>query len=82
MSSAGSVSILTEPRAAIEIDALAIVSTSGASTTLTKSNSPSVAHWWSTRTPSSSMSLLTWRRRSGVAFRVWTPCCVSVERRM
>ena len=45
-SSAGSVSMRTEPRAASDSDALAIVSTSGASTTFTKSNSPSVAHWW------------------------------------
>ena len=59
MSSAGSVSILTDPLAAIESDARAIVSMSGASTTFTKSNSPSVAHWWSTLTPSSSMSRLT-----------------------
>src|SRR4051812_1786427 len=55
---------------------------SGASTMFTKSNSPSVAHWWSTLQPSSSTSALTCRRRSGFDLMVWTPCCVSVERRM
>lgn len=44
MSSAGSVSILVDPRAPSAIDTLTTVSVSGASTTLTKSNSPSVAH--------------------------------------
>ena len=73
MSSAGSVSIRTEPLAAIESEARAIVSTSGASTTFTKSNSPSVAHWWSTLQPSSSTSWFTARRRSGFDFSVWTP---------
>src|SRR5579871_2757279 len=32
--------------------------------------------------PCSSMSLLTWRSRSGLALSVCTPCWVSVERRM
>src|SRR4029078_2414621 len=32
--------------------------------------------------PNSSTSALTCRRRSGFDLMVWTPCCVSVERRM
>src|SRR6185437_8295838 len=44
ISSAGSVSIRVDPRAPRATDTFAIVSMSGASTTLTKSNSPSVAH--------------------------------------
>src|SRR6185312_9252527 len=82
ISSAGSVSMWVEPRALSETDTLATAAMSGASTTLTKSNSPSVAHWCRTRQPSSSTSLFTWRRRSGFDLRVWTPCWVSVDRRM
>ncbi len=44
MGKAGSVWIFVEPRAPSEIDTRAIVAASGASTTLMKSNSPSVAH--------------------------------------
>ena len=74
ISSAGNVSIRVEPRDPSATETLAMVATSGASTMLTKSNSPSVAHWWSTRAPSSSMSLLTCSRRSGFDLSVWTPC--------
>ena len=59
ISSAGSVSIFVEPRAPSATETLATVAMSGASTTLTKSNSPSVAHWCSTLQPSSSTSLFT-----------------------
>src|SRR5437868_5589260 len=82
MVSAESVSIRVEPRAPSATETFAIVSRSGASTTLTKSNSPSVAHWWSTFAPSSSTSRLTCSSRSGFDLSVCTPCCVSVERRM
>ena len=44
----------------------AIVRSSGASTTLTKSYSPSDAHWCRTRAPSSSTSWFTSRSRRGV----------------
>src|SRR6516165_367529 len=71
-----------DPRAPSETDTFATVAMSGASTTFTKSNSPSVAHWCSTLHPSSSMSWFTWRRRSGFDLRVRTPCSVSVDRRM
>src|SRR6478672_6041053 len=82
ISSAGSVSIFVEPRAPRPTDTFATVAISGASTTFTKSNLPSVAHWWSTLHPSSSTSLLTSRSRSGFDLSVVTPCCVSVDRRM
>src|SRR5262249_48550418 len=55
---------------------------SGASTMFTKSKAPSVAHWWRTFAPSSSTSWFTWRSRSGFDLSVWTPCWLSVERRM
>src|SRR5436853_7809828 len=71
-----------DPRAPRATETLATVSMSGASTTLTKSNAPSVAHWWSTFAPSSSTSWFTWRRRSGFDLSVWTPCWLRVERRM
>ena len=57
----------------------ATVAASGASTMLTKSYSPSVAHWCRTFAPSSSTSWLTSRRRLGFAFSVCTPCGVSVD---
>src|SRR6476619_1768883 len=82
ISSAGSVSIFVEPRAPRATEILATVAMSGASTTFTKSNSPRVAHWCSTRQPSSSTSLLPSRSRSGFDLSVVTPCCVSVDRRM
>jgi hypothetical protein len=50
--------------------------------TFTKSNGPSVAHWWSTRAPSSSTSRFTSRSRSGFDFSVWTPWTVRVDSRM
>ena len=46
-----SVSFITVPREPISIESLAIVFSSGASTTLTKSYSPSVAHWLSDLDP-------------------------------
>src|SRR6478752_8567572 len=82
MSRAGSVSIFVEPRALSAIETFATVAMSGASTMFTQSNSPNVAHWWSTLQPNSSTSAFTCRRRSGFDLMVWTPCCVSVERRM
>ena len=57
-----------------DTDIFATVAMSGASTTLMKSNSPSVAHWWSTVQPSSSTSWFTCRRRSGFDLSVCTPC--------
>src|SRR6266508_2684872 len=62
--------IFVEPRAPSETDTRAIVASSGASTTLMKSSSPSVAHWCSTLQPSSSTSWFTARRRSGFDFSV------------
>ncbi len=64
---------LALPRAPSASDTLATVAASAASTMLTKSYSPSVAHWWSTLAPSSSTSAFTSRRRLGFAFSVWTP---------
>src|SRR3954451_24678324 len=77
-----SVRIFVLPRAPRATETRAIVAESGASTTLTKSYSPRVAHWWTTFAPSSSTSLLTSRSRSGFAFSVCTPCAVRLERRM
>src|SRR5438093_2513165 len=68
--SAVSVCSFALPRAPSATDTRAIVSASGASTTLTKSNGPSVAHWCTTLAPSSSTSRLTSRSRSGFAFNV------------
>src|SRR5438105_15769516 len=82
MVSAVSVRILVLPRAPRATETRAIVAASGASTTFTKSYSPSVAHWWMTFAPSSSTSLFTSRRRSGFDFRVCTPCDVRLESRM
>src|SRR5437016_4638619 len=70
-----------DPRAPRATEILAIVAVSGASTTLTKSNAPSVAHWWSTLAPSSSTSWFTCRRRSGFDLSVCTPCWLRVDRR-
>ena len=82
ISSAGSVSMRVLPRAPSEIDTRAIVASSGASTMFTKSNSPSVAHWWSTFAPSSSTSRFTSRSRAGFDLSVCTPLIVSFESRM
>src|SRR5256714_12415410 len=67
------------PRAPSATDTRAIVAASGASTTFTKSNGPSVAHWCSTLAPSSSTSRLTSRSRSGFDFSVCTPWAVRLE---
>jgi hypothetical protein len=71
--SAVSVRIFVEPRAPSATETRAIVAASGASTTLTKSYSPNVAHWCTTLAPSSSTSRFTSRNRSGFDFSVWTP---------
>src|SRR5438552_16232377 len=62
---AASVVILMLPRADSSAETRAIVSLSGASTTLRKSYGPSNAYWLVTRTPSFSTSLLTSRLRAG-----------------
>src|SRR5512132_363505 len=82
MVSAVSVCSFARPRAPSATETLAIVAASGASTTLTKSNGPSVAHWCRTRAPSSSTSLLTSRSRAGFDLSVWTPCAVRLDSRM
>ena len=68
---------MTVPREPISIESLAIVISSGASTTLTKSYSPRVAHWLTTLTPSCSTSLLTSWTRDGLSLIVFTPSDVS-----
>src|SRR5215211_651421 len=65
------------PREPSSTDTFAITRSSGASTTLTKSYSPSVAHWFSTLTPSCSTSLVTSWTRPGLSFSVRTPFEVS-----
>src|SRR4051812_42178959 len=70
------------PREPSATETRAIVSASGASTTFTKSNGPSVAHWWTTFAPSSSTSRFTSRSRSGFAFKVCTPWAVRVDSMM
>src|SRR5439155_11219092 len=70
------------PRAPSATGTLAIVAASGASTTLTKSNGPSVAHWCTTRAPSSSTSLLASRSRAGFDLSVWTACAVRLDSRL
>jgi len=82
MSSAVSVWSFALPRAPRAIDTRAIVAASGASTTFTKSNGPSVAHWCKTLAPSSSTSLFTSRSRSGFDFSVCTPCAVRLDSMM
>src|SRR3954447_4302473 len=67
------------PREPSSSETRAIVLSSGASTTLMKSNWPSVAHWAFTLAPSCSTSLLTSRMRCGLFLTVWTPSGVSVE---
>lgn len=66
------------PRAPSATETFAMVTSSGASTTFTKSYSPSEAHWWSTFAPISSTSRLTSRSRAGLACSVWIPFSVSV----
>ena len=56
---AASVWLLIVPREPSSTETLAIVLSSGASTTVMKSYWPSVAHWSLTLTPSCSTSLLT-----------------------
>src|SRR5919201_3995468 len=79
MESAVSVCSFALPRAPSATDTRAIVAASGASTTLTKSKGPSVAHWWRTFAPSSSASRLTSRSRSGFDCSVCRPWSVSVD---
>jgi G6PDH family F420-dependent oxidoreductase len=74
----GSDSSFALPRAPRATETRATVTSSGASTMLTKSYSPSAAHWWSTFAPISSTSRFTSRRRSGFACSVCTPFSVSV----
>src|SRR3954467_11700901 len=79
MGIATSVSYLDVPREPSSSETRAIVLSSGASTTLMKSNWPSVAHCALTLAPSCSTSLLTSRMRCGLFLTVWTPSGVSVE---
>src|SRR5215213_3960332 len=74
-----SVSYWTVPREPSSSETRAIVFSSGASTTLTKSKWPSVAHRAFTVAPSCSISLLPARMRAGVLRTVCTPSGVSVE---
>ena len=76
------VSYLAVPREPSSSETRAIVFSSGASTTLTKSNWPSVAHWALTVAPSCSTSRLTSRMRDGLFLIVCTPSGVSVESMM
>jgi len=73
-----SVSYFAVPREPSSIDTLAMVASSGASTTLTKSKWPRVAHCALTVAPSCSISLLTSLMRCGLFFTVWTPSGVRV----
>src|SRR5437867_2219167 len=75
---AASVVILMLPRADSSAETRAIVSLSGASTTLRKSYGPSNAYWLVTRTPSFSTSLLTSRMRVGFFLIVSAPSSVRV----
>src|SRR3954452_24661839 len=76
---ADSVSYFAVPREPSSSDTRAIVCSSGASTMLTKSKWPSVAHWALTVAPSCSISLLTSRMRAGLLRTVCTPSGVRVE---
>src|SRR5919107_4916734 len=82
MGMATSVSYRDVPRDPSSSETRAIVLSSGASTTLKKSNWPSVAHCALTVAPSCSTSLLTSRMRAGLFLMVWTPSGVSVESMM
>src|SRR4051794_20086183 len=74
---AAMVSFDVVPREPSSTDTFAIVRSSGASTTLTKSYSPSVAHWFRTFTPSCSTSRFTSGTRPGLSLMVLTPLGVS-----
>ena len=77
-----SVSYWTVPREPSSSETRAIVFSSGASTTLTKSKRPSTAHCALTVAPSCSISLLTSRMRCGLFLIVCMPSGVSVESMM
>ncbi len=79
---AGRVSQRPVPREPSSIEIRATTCSSGASMTLMKSNSPSVAHCAFTDAPSCSISLLTSRMRCGLFFTVWTPSGVRRESMM
>src|SRR5215207_8632477 len=72
------VSYWTVPREPSSSETRASVFSSGASTTLTKSKWPSVAHWAFTVAPSCSISLLTSLMRAGLFLTVCTPSGVNV----
>src|SRR5947209_8430889 len=73
-----SVSYLAVPREPSSSETRAIVFSSGASTTFTKSKRPSAAHCAVTFAPSDSTSRLTSRIRAGLFFTVCTPSGVNV----
>ena len=77
-----SVSYCTVPREPSSSDTRAIVFSSGASTTFTKSKRPSTAHCAFTVAPSCSISLFTSRMRCGFVLIVWVPSGVSFESMM
>ena len=79
---ADSVSYCAVPRDPSSSDTRAIVDSSGASTTFTKSKRPSVAHCALTLAPSCSSSRLTSRMRCGLFLIVATPSGVSFESMM
>src|SRR5881227_2523276 len=76
------VSYLAVPRDPSSSETRAMVFSSGASTTLTKSKCPSVAHCALTVAPSCSISRLTSLMREGLFLMVWTPSGVRVESMM
>src|SRR5215208_925051 len=73
-----SVSYFAVPREPSSIETRAMVCSSGASTTFTKSNCPRVAHCALTVAPSCSISLETSLMRCGLFLTVCTPSGVSV----
>src|SRR6185436_18520675 len=77
-----SVSYWTVPREPSSSETRAIVFSSGASTTLTKSKRPRTAHCAFTVAPSCSISLLTSRMRCGFVLIVCVPSGVSLESMM
>ena len=79
---ATSVSYLAVPREPSSSDTRDIVFSSGASTTFTKSNWPSVAHCALTVAPSCSTSRLTSLIRDGLFLIVCTPSGVRRESMM
>ena len=70
---AASVSYFAVPRDPSSSETRAIVASSGASTTFTKSKRPSVDHCAFTEAPSCSSSLLTSLMRCGLFLTVCTP---------